>query len=367
MGVIRKAVDMRRASLGICVLLAVLALVTGCRHSIGPKTIARDQFDYAQSLRDAGKEQMLLNMVGLRYSEAPMFLKVTSVINQYSLEGNINVLSPPYNDAAAIGSPVGAGARFYDRPTLTYIPLSGAEFTKSVLTPIPPKSIMSLIQAGWRADLLMRLTVRSINGIAPTSRVGATDADPRFYELVSLMTEVQAAGGLSFRVEQRGDKEVALVTMPHDPDDGMQKQHDRIDEMLGIESDLQEYRLVFGQRASGPDEIAMLTHSILEMLVDLAQWIDVPPEHETSGRTRPTPDPEVMESFGFEPLIRVSYSKNKPEEAFVSIRYEGIWYWIPHDDFRSKRTLSFMQLMFSLAESGGGQQAPVVTVGAGGG
>jgi len=358
---------MRRAGLGICVLLAAFALVAGCKHSIGPKTVQRDQFDYAQALRDAGKEQMLLNMVGLRYSEAPMFLKVTSVINQYSLEGTVNVLSPPYDRAAAIGSPVGAGARFSDRPTLTYIPLSGAEFTKSVLTPIPPKSIMSLIQAGWQADLLMRLTVRSINGVAPTSRVGATDADPLFYELVSLITEVQTTGGLSFRVEQRGKEEVALVTLPDDPKDGLQKQQDRIDEILGIEPDLQEYRLVFGQRASGPDEIAMLTHSILEMLVDLAQWIDVPPEHSASGRTRPTPDNEVMESFGYEPLIRVLQSKEKPDNAFVRVRYEGIWFWIPHDDFRSKRTLSFMQLMFSLAESGGGQQAPVVTVGAGGG
>ena len=110
----------------------------------------------------------------------------------------------------------------------------------------------------------------------------------------------------------------------------------------------------------------MITHSILEMLVDLAQWIDVPPEHSASGRTRPTPDLKVIESFGYEPLIRVHYSKDKPNDAIVRVRYEGIWYWISHDDFRSKRTLSFMQLMFSLAESGGGQQAPVVTVGAGG-
>ncbi len=319
------------------------------------------------ALRDGAKEQMLLNMVGLRYSEAPQFLKVTSVINQYSIEGSVALLSPPYDGAAAIGSPVGMSGRFADRPTLTYIPLSGAEFTKSVLTPIPPKSIMSLIQAGWRADLLMRLTVRSINGVAPTSRVGATDSDPLFYELVSLLTEVQAAGGLSFRVEQRGKDEVALVTLPNDPKDRLQKQQDRIDEILGIEPGLQEYKLVFGQRASGPDEIAMLTHSILEMLVDLAQWIEAPPEHPASGRTQPTPDRKVIESFGYEPLIQVHYSKDKPNDAFVRVRYDGIWFWISHDDFRSKRTLSFMQMMFSLAESGGGQRAPVVTVGAGGG
>ena len=357
---------MRTSIRGVAWLSVVLVMLTGCKSSIGPKTVVRDQFDYAEALRDAAKEQMLLNMVGLRYSEAPQFLKVTSVINQYSLEGDVTLLSPPYDSAAAIGSPVGISGRFSDRPTLTYIPLSGAEFTKSVLTPIPPKSIMSLIQAGWRADLLMRLTVRSINGVAATSRVGTTDADPLFYELVSLLTEVQAAGGLSFRVEQRGKDEVALVTLPNDPEDRLQKQHDRIDEILGIEPGLSEYKLVFGQRASGPDEIAMLTHSILEMLVDLAQWIDVPPEHSASGRTRPTPDLKVIESFGYEPLIRVHYSKDEPDDAFVRVRYEGIWYWISHDDFRSKRTLSFMQLMFSLAESGGGQQAPVVTVGAGG-
>jgi hypothetical protein len=266
-----------------------------------------------------------------------------------------------------VGSPVGVRGRYADRPTLTYIPLSGAQFTKSVLTPIPPKSIMSLIQAGWRADLLMRLTVRSINGISPTSRMGAADADPRFYELISLLSEVQKAGGLSFRVEQRGQEEVALVTIPRDPDDQMDEQHERIDEILGIEPGLQEYRLVFAQRASAPDEIAMLTHSILEMMVDLARWIDVPPEHEASGRTRPTPDADLMESFGYEPLIQVQYSKDKPDDVFVRVRYEDLWYWIPHEDFQSKRTLSFMQMMFSLAESGGGQRAPVVTVGAGGG
>jgi len=356
---------MRRAWFGI-VLLMVFALVWGCKSSIGAKTVVRDQFDYAEALRDAAKEQMLLNMVGLRYAEAPQFLKITSVINQYSLEGSVSLLSPPYDASAAVGSPVGVNGRFADRPTLTYIPLSGAEFTKSVLTPIPPKSIMSLIQAGWQADLLMRLTVRSINGVAPTSRVGANDADPRFFELVSLLSEVQREGGLSFRVEMRGKEEVALVTLPDDTEDGLEAMHDRIDEILGIEPGLPEYKLVFGQRASGRDEIAMLTHSILEMLVDLAQWIDVPPEHAASGRTRPTPDNRVMESFGYEPLIRVSHSKDKPDDVFVRVRYDGIWYWIPHDDFRSKRTLAFMQLMFSLAESGGGQQAPVVTVGAGG-
>jgi hypothetical protein len=74
-----------------------------------------------------------------------------------------------------------------------------------------------------------------------------------------------------------------------------------------------------------------------------------------------------LEEYGFEPLIKVHSSTIRPESSFVDVRYDGLWYWIDNDDFGSKRTLGFMQLMFSLAESGGGQVAPVVTVQAGGG
>jgi hypothetical protein len=349
-------------------LLAISLLVTvGCKSSIGAKTVSRDQFNYAEALRDAWKEQMLLNMVGLRYAEAPMFLKVTSVINQYSLEGSVSAAAPPYDLQAAAAPPLGISGRFSDRPTITYMPLSGAEFTRSVLTPIPPQSIMSLIQAGWRADLLMRLTVRAINGVSPATRVGQARTDERFFELVSLMAKVQSAGGLSFRIEKRGKDNVSIVMIRGDVSNEVRHARKRIVEILGVEPGLGEYHLVFGQEASAPNEIAMLTRSIIEMLVDLAMWIDVPPEHVASGRTRATPDVETLEEFGFEPLIRIHSSTAQPEDAFVAVRYEGLWFWINHEDFGSKRTLSFMQLMFSLAESGGGQTAPVVTVQAGGG
>jgi hypothetical protein len=347
-------------------LLIVLLVTVGCKSSIGAKTVTGDQFNYAEALRDAWKEQMLLNMVGLRYAEAPMFLKVTSVINQYSLEGSVSAAAPPYDLQAAAAPPLGIAGRYSDRPTITYMPLTGAEFTRSVLTPIPPRTIMSLIQAGWRADLLLRLTVRAINGVSPATRVGSATTDPRFFRLVSLMARAQGEGGLSFRVEKRAKDDVAIVMIGGEPSEELHSARTEIVEILGIEPKLGEYRLVFGRHSSAPDEIAMLTRSILEMLVDLALWIDVPPEYVTSGRVRPTPDTAMLEEYGFEPLITVHSSTARPESSFVDVRYDGLWYWIDNDDFGSKRTLSFMQLMFSLAESGGGQTAPVVTVQAGG-
>jgi len=351
--------------LGLLVVLLVVSV--GCKSSIGAKTVARDQFDYAEALRDAWKEQMLLNMVGLRYAEAPMFLKVTSVINQYSLEGSVSAAAPPYELQAAAAPPLGVGGRFADRPTITYTPLTGAEFTRSVLTPIPPSSIMSLLQAGWRADILLRLTVRSINDVSPIDTIGGAVSDARFYELVSLMAKIQSDGGLSFRVEKRGDDDVAIVIIKSESSEETQRRRARIIEILGLDPDKDEFRLVHGRRSASSGEIAMLTRSILEMLVDLAMWIDVPQEHISNGRVLPSPDPKTMREFGFEPMITIRSAQEQPEDAFVRVRYGERWYWIVNDDFRSKRTLSFMQLMFSLAESGGGQTAPVVTVQAGGG
>ena len=125
---------MRASTRWIGVFLIVALVAVGCKSSIGAKTGPRDQFDYAEALRDAWKEQMLLNMVGLRYAEAPMFLKVTSVINQYSLEGTVAVATPGYDQQSVVNPPLTVAGRYADRPTITYLPLSGAEFTRSVLT-----------------------------------------------------------------------------------------------------------------------------------------------------------------------------------------------------------------------------------------
>jgi len=226
---------------------------------------------------------------------------------------------------------------------------------------------MSLIQAGWRVDLLFLLTVRAVNGVSHGGAGGVTrEEDGVFYELVSLLTEIQNSGGLSFRVEQRGEDDVAIVRIDSEEDRHREQLTQRVGEILGLDPAADEYRLVFGRQAAAPDEIAMLTRSILEMLAGLSNWVDVPPEQVTSGRVLPRPSTAVMEKYGFEPMIAVHSSTQRPDDVFVAIRYDGLWFWIDHDDFASKRTLSFMQLMFSLAESSGGQKEPVVTVQAGG-
>ena len=72
------------------VVLLILAGLNGCA-SIGPGTMARDRFDYTTAISDSWKAQMLLNVVKLRYADAPVFLDVASVISQYGFSGTAGV------------------------------------------------------------------------------------------------------------------------------------------------------------------------------------------------------------------------------------------------------------------------------------
>jgi hypothetical protein len=70
---------MTKHNIGSALLLLALSavIVSGC-VGIGPKTVTKDRFDYSGAIADSWKTQMLLNIVKVRYGDAPVFLDVTS-------------------------------------------------------------------------------------------------------------------------------------------------------------------------------------------------------------------------------------------------------------------------------------------------
>jgi hypothetical protein len=76
------------------------------------------------------------------------------------------------------------------------------------MTPIPPTAVLSLIQAGYPSDMVLRISVHSINGIR--NRFGgsarARSADPEFYPLLERMRRIQDSGGIGLRVEKRAKR-----------------------------------------------------------------------------------------------------------------------------------------------------------------
>jgi len=107
--------------LKIMITILTLVLLAGCSE-IGPGTIDRDRFDYVNALSSSWKKQMLLNLVKIRYVDAPVFLDVSSVISQYAVEGKID-LGASWNDSILGDSQMlGGSGKYTDRPTITYSP-----------------------------------------------------------------------------------------------------------------------------------------------------------------------------------------------------------------------------------------------------
>ena len=134
-----------------------------------PRTVARDRFDYISAISDSWKAQMLLNVVKLRYADAPVFLDVASVITQTGSRAQSGVSGSWWQNPCKFPllrpQMLPPRGLYGERPTVTYSPLSGEKFARSLMTPIPPAAILSFLQAGYPVDVVLRLTVHAINGI----------------------------------------------------------------------------------------------------------------------------------------------------------------------------------------------------------
>jgi hypothetical protein len=334
----------------------------GCA-SIGPGTVTRDRFDYTGAISESWKHQMLLNMVKMRYGDAPVFLDVASVISQYQIMGPIDLGATFNNNPWGTSQVLGAGGTYVDRPTITYSPVMGDKFARSLMSPIPPPAILSLLQTGYPVDLVFRMLIHEINGIG--NRYGGEarlrPADPEFYPLLEKLRKVQAAGAIGMRFKKKDKEEAALMVLRPNRDAATDSLTQEIRQTLGLDPKASDFRVVYGSIARDDQEIAILTRSILDVIVDLSADIEVPAVHVKEKRVNPV-FAETIAGEKVQPLIRIQGSSEKPGDAFVSVRYRDSHFWIDDRDLGSKRIFSFLMFVFTLVETGEKGMAPVVTI-----
>ena len=73
--------------IGRSALRALLSQVAFSGCAFGPKVLEKTHGRYQESFRLVDEEQLLRNLVHLRYSELPMALNVSSIAAQYELNG----------------------------------------------------------------------------------------------------------------------------------------------------------------------------------------------------------------------------------------------------------------------------------------
>ncbi len=348
-------------------ICAFLVLITGC-SSIGPKTIPRDRYDYSGSISESWKRQTLLNIVKLRYFDPPIFVDVGQIVSGYSLETSGSLGGQLSSSGAVQGNTlaVGGAAKFTDRPTVTYTPLTGDKFVKALMTPLTPESVFFTIESGWPADAILFLTAKRLNGLRnqEASIAGLTKADPRFMRVLELMREIQAADAVGMRAQQDAQKQqTTIVTFrSRDVSEEALAQSRELRQLLGLSPDATEFKLVFGAVAANNQELAIQTRSLLHILTLLAAQVEVPADH--IARHLATPGVKEVEG-GSETavsLIRILSSKSKPAQPYVTVQYRDNWFWIDDGDLKSKRTFAFMMMLFTLTDSGGKEVMPLITI-----
>ncbi len=352
----------------LIVLTTFIWLLSGCA-GIGPATVARDRFDYTVAISDSWKNQMLLNMVKVRYGDAPIFLDVASVINQYSVEKEFglgaSVEIHNVADSTFFSPTVHGVGRYVDRPTITYSPITGEKFAKSLMTPISPLAIFHLVQSGYPIDIVFRFSVQSINGIQ--NRFGgmarAHSADHEFYPLLEQLRKIQKSNSISMRIKKVNNKETVMIAFDEKIKTALPKESQDIRKLLGLDLAGTEFEVVYDAVSRNEKEIAIITRSMLESLIDLASLIEVPESHVAEKRVNPTFKDELTENTSVQPLIKVYNSVQKPDDAFVSVYYRDHWFFIDDKDLPSKGVFSFLMFAFTLTETGTNKESvPIVTV-----
>lgn len=347
-------------------ILAAILAFGGCRH-IGPRTIVDDRIPYNDAIATSWKQQTLLNIVRLRYMDIPEFVDVPSIVNGYehgrTASGGIGGELYPNDSIATFLSPELRGSRtMVDRPTITYAPQTGSEFTRNLTNPIPPVSILNLIESGNPADVVMELAVESINGIRNRGYAGTMQqGDAEFHEVLRILREAQASGHVDLRVTADSNSSDPAVLMGFRDEDippAVVGQLSQLRQLLRLDPNVREFRIVFGILPRATDEIALRTRSILRILTFLSLDVQVPQCHLADGRAPDLGNPASRGRGQFTVLS----SCEQPRDAFVAIQYQGYWFWIEQCDFYSKRTMTYLKVFLALADTKQKDAAPTLTI-----
>ena len=340
-------------------------LLTGCAH-IGPRTVPLDRSDYSTAIADSWKQQTLLNIVKLRYADLPVFVDVASIVAGYSMETTLSAGGSLPQTSALGGNTatLGGSARFTDRPTITYVPMTGEKFLRGLVTPIDPKHIFFMLQAGYPADFLLGLTVESLNGVRNRSATAGTmrEADPDFVRALALLREVQGAGAVGMRVEENQAK-VGTAVLFFRGDDlpaEIVTKSAEIRRLLKLPADQTKFTLTYSPLRGEENELAVNSRSMLQIMGAFSSYVDVPAGHLANHSA--LPGFESVSKGDRQQPVQVHSGTAKPANAFAAVFYQGHWFWINETDWQTKRALTAVMFFFTLAETGDTGKLPLITI-----
>jgi hypothetical protein len=367
----------------ILLLLLPALWLTGCATGLGPRAIHSERPDYNQQIVRSADEQMLLNLVRLRYNDTPLFLELGSVVTSYdysaafTASGQINANNAPATGQANLGT----GFSYSEHPTVTYSPLTGDQFAERMLSPIPLDSMMLFSQSGWSVERLFLIAVLRVNDLF--NAISVTGPTPRhkpayepFLEFTEHFRALQKAGLIGLDWERKGHETNApgrdprfWIRMPADTNSALAAEVLAVRRALDLPPGASEFTLSAFPYRRQPTEVGIRCRSLMGILYFLSTAVEPPAPHLQAGLVTLTSD-EHGQPFDWSKftgtVLAIHSQKDHPANAAVAVKHRGWWFYIADNDANSKITFSLLNTLFQLQATTGTGKSPLLTLPVGG-
>lgn len=361
-------VVLRYRILVVSILIMLCILLPACSR-FGPRQIPLDSFNYNAAIARSSNEQMLINLVRLRYREVPVFLAVGSVLTQYFYGGEV-IANAAFGKLTSNSADEFFGARgrmvYFERPTITYSPLAGQEFTQQMLTPIPSELLFSLVQSGWSPEQLLLMGLERLNhlenihfGSVPSK--GSLEGLRTFQHAVQLIVELSRRRALEMQ-NNRETPDTRSFVFEQVQDNDTRALIDELKSMLGLDPDHSSFRVTKRLIGRKPDEITVRVRSLLTLMGFLSRGIEIPASHIEEKRVIEMISPVDPELRSLLFPLRIHSSAERPADAFVAVRHHDYWFYIAHSDHMSKQAFSLLTYLFQMQAPQAQTLGPMITV-----
>jgi hypothetical protein len=164
------------------------------------------------------------------------------------------------------------------------------------------------------------------------------------------------------RVEENKDKTETTVmffrrdNLPTDLSDELAE----IRRLLKLPEGQQQFNLIYSPVLGATNELAVGSRSMVQIMVAMASYADVPESDVKDGRA--TPSLQSTNSEGNSNPVKIKCSQDKPADAFAAVHYRNHWFWVDDRDWRTKRAFTAIMFLFTMAETGADEKLPLITI-----
>lgn len=361
-------------------LMITLFVISGCQVSSRMSMYGSGgRTSYNKAAQNTTNQELLLNLVRLRYSDTPYFLELNGITTQFNFSSKIiPTIKIPGFDEENPGS-IGGELVWSNQPTIQYSPLEGKDFAVQLMQPLGLRVIQGLLFTGWDVDRVFRLLVQHMGDINNASSAsGPIPLKPpsykKFFECLHLLRHFQATGELQVGIRyiphgKKVSEEDACKERPNTIQISFpaisECAHRLADLLEGTKKSEGRYVLNMRQAYNEQAEIGIMTRSLLSTMYYLSLGVQVPNRDIDAGTVALTHN-EDGSIFNWDEVIgdlfQVQWSRHYPQNAFLAVSYRGNWFYIDDSDVNSKRTFTLLQQVYNLQAKQQEKDTPILSI-----